>query len=276
MLVIACAHRGEEPVLAGSGGAGTVFVAGCNMRCRFCQNHQISQRAPRGAWARSAEELAAAFLALEREGCHNLEWVSPTQHLPELVEALRLARAAGLRLPLVYNSNGYERVEVLALLEDVVDVWLPDAKYASDELARQLSGTPGYVEVNRRALLEMWRQAGPLELDEQGLARRGTIVRHLVLPGHLADTRAVLAWLGRALGPEVSVSLMAQYHPAHESAELPPALRRTLTRREYALAVAALEEAGLVNGWVQERSSCGHFLPDFDRAEPFAQPEPRR
>jgi len=271
-LAIACAHQGEEPPLSGSGGAGTVFLCGCNMRCRFCQNHQISQRPTRAEWLSSTEALAERFLALERAGCAVLEWVSPTQHLPALCEALRLARARGLALPLVYNSNGYERRAIVELLEGIVDVWLPDAKYASEELARELSDTPGYVEVNRRALAAIWRQVGPLELDERGVAQRGLLIRHLVLPGQVRDTERVLRWIGETLGPTAWVSLMAQYHPAHRSARAPAGdpLARPLTRREYRRAVAALEEAGLELGWVQELASSARLLPDFDRHEPFA------
>jgi putative pyruvate formate lyase activating enzyme len=271
-VAIACSHRGEEPPLVGEGGAGTVFLTGCNLRCRFCQNHQISQRPAPARWLTSPEALAERFLALERQGCAVLEWVSPTQHLPSLCEALRLARGRGLSLPLVYNSNGYERTTVIELLDGIVDVWLPDAKYADDALARELSDAPDYVEVNRRALGAIARQVGPLELDARGVARRGLLIRHLVLPGHVADTERVLRWIGEALGPESWVSLMAQYYPAHELAG-PAAtgpLARPLTRREYRRAVEALATAGLELGWVQELSSCARFLPDFDRAEPFA------
>ncbi len=273
-VAIACAHRGEEPPLVGEGGAGTVFLAGCNLRCRFCQNHQISQRPARAAWRTTPEALAESFLALERAGCAVLEWVSPTQHLPALCEALRLARGRGLELPLVYNSNGFERSEVIELLDGIVDVWLPDAKYASEELALALSGVPGYVEANRLALRALARLAGPLELDERGVVRRGLLIRHLVLPGHVAETERVLRWIGEALGPSTWVSLMAQYHPAHELRGASGPLGRPLTRREYRRAVAALEAAGLELGWVQELSSCARFLPDFDRPEPFAERQP--
>jgi putative pyruvate formate lyase activating enzyme len=270
MLALACAHRGEEPALAGESGAGTIFVAGCGLRCRFCQNHQISQAPPRAEWARSEEQLCEEYLELTRQGCVNLEWVSPTQHLPALVGALARARAAGLDLPVVYNTNGYDRVEVLRLLDGIVDVYLPDAKYAQETLGRELSGAADYVTVNRAALVEMWRQVGALQLDERGLARRGLIVRHLVLPGELADTRQILQWLARELSPQVCVSLMAQYHPAHELAGASGPLGRPLTRREYDRAVDALLAAGLEEGWVQERSSCARFLPDFDLPDPFA------
>lgn len=270
VVAVSCPHPGEEPPLSGSAGAGTVFVGGCGLRCRFCQNFQISQSPPRPAWLRTEEQLCHEFLELERRGCHNLEWVSPTQHLPALVSALARARAIGLSLPVVYNSNGYDRLEVLRLLEGVVDVYLPDAKYGSDWLAAELSGCDDYVAVNRAALVEMWRQVGPLVLDERGLAQRGLIVRHLVLPGHIDNTRRVLGWLADHLSPRVSVSLMAQYHPAHLLVGDAGPLGRPLGRRDYQRAIEALLAAGLEEGWVQERSSCNRLLPDFERPDPFA------
>lgn len=272
MIAAACAHGGEEPVLSGIRGAGTVFIAGCNMQCGFCQNYQISQASPMSAWIKTPAEVARLFLQLEQQGCHNIEWVSPTQHLPALVEGLRLAREAGLRLPLVYNSNGYEKVSVLKLLEGIVDIYLPDAKYASAALSRRLSKTPDYVEINRLALQEMWRQVGPLQYDSQGLACRGLIIRHLVLPGFLANTIDTLTWIGNELSLQACISLMAQYYPAHlASAGLmsDKSLQRRLSRREYQKAIAALAAIGLENGWVQELSSHQYFVPDFNRSDPF-------
>ncbi len=270
-----CAHRGEEPALSGERGAGTVFLTGCTMRCGFCQNHQISHPpgAGRQEWSSSVEQLAFGFVELQRRGCHNIEWVSPTSHLPVLVEALALARERGLDLPLVYNTNGFDRATVLDLLDGVVDVYLPDVKYADEQLARQLSDTPSYVEVNRRALVKMWRQVGPLECDGEGLARRGMVVRHLVLPGLLQNTREVLGWIRAELGPEVWVSLMAQFYPAHrhrEASGLQGPSRR-LTRREHRLAVEALEQAGLDNGWIQELEAWKTYQPDFLARDPFEQ-----
>ena len=272
-----CSHLGEEPPLSGRGGAGTVFVAGCTMRCRFCQNHQISQPERLDpAWSRTPEQLARRFLELERAGSHNIEWVSPTQHLPGLVEALSLARRRGLSLPVVWNGNGYQRVSVLRLLEGIVDVYLPDAKYGERAAAAELSETPDYVEVSRRALLEMQRQVGPLEVDPAtGLARRGMIVRHLVLPGRLANTREVLTWIARELGRDTWVSLMAQYYPAHRAAAAgADGLGRRLGAREQRRALSALEAAGLENGWVQERVTAGTFRPDFTRGDRAFEPRP--
>jgi putative pyruvate formate lyase activating enzyme len=261
-----CSHRGEEPPLSGQRGAGTIFVVGCTMACRFCQNHQISQpeRLDPG-WRRAPEVLADRFLELQRAGSHNIEWVSPTQHLPGLVEALLLARRRGLSLPVVWNGNGYQRVSVLRLLEGIVDIYLPDAKYGDNATAAELSNTPDYVEVNRRALREMQRQVGSLELDPvTGIARRGLIIRHLVLPGRVANTREVLAWIARDLGRDTWISLMAQYYPAHRAAS---GLSRRLGARELRRALQALDDAGLENGWVQERVTARTFCPDFTRGD---------
>ena len=277
----ACAHHGEEPPLSGQGGAGTVFVAGCTMRCCFCQNHQISQPARlEPGWSRAPDRLARRLLSLQRAGCHNVEWVSPTQHLPALVEALLLARRRGLTLPVVFNCNGYQRTSVLELLSGIVDVYLPDAKYGDAALATRLSCTSDYVAVNRRALREMQRQVGPLELDAQtGLARRGLIVRHLVLPGQLSNTREVLSWIADALGRDTWVSLMAQYYPTHRTAVAngpprPAALLRRLGPRELRRAVATLEAAGLDNGWIQDRGRTRTSRPDFRRGDQAFEPGP--
>jgi len=280
-----CAHGGEEPPLSGCAGAGTIFVAGCTMQCCFCQNYQISQpERLETHWIVTPQQLAQRMLALQQAGCHNVEWVSPTQHLPSLVDALWLARGQGLTLPLVYNCNGYQRPELLRLLDGIVDVYLPDAKYASPDLARRLSATGDYVELNRRTLLEMQRQVGPLQLDGDGLAMRGLLVRHLVLPGELANTRAVLRWIAGALGVDTWVSVMAQYYPAHRARGGEPdrecgpgahighgALDRRLTPREHDLALDALELVGLENGWIQQRATGAAFCPDFRREDPFQQ-----
>ena len=177
---------------------------------------------------------------------------------------------------MVYNSSGYERVRVLRLLRGVVDLYLPDAKYSDPRLSRDLSGAADYVRINRRALQEMWSQAGPVRLDRQGGAVAGVLVRHMVLPGFLANTRGVLSWLSRALGQGVWISVMSQYAPLWVAPGEPPAsLKRRLTRREQALVLEMLEQEGLTQGWVQDRASWIHFLPDFSRARPF-KPEPAR
>ena len=200
----------------------------------------------------TVERLAEMMAELQQRGAHNVNLVTPTHFVPQILAALSLAVEMGLRLPLVYNSSGYESVEVLRLLDGVVDVWLPDAKYATDDVARRLSGFSRYVEHNRAALREMYRQVGDeLLLDGEGIAQRGLIIRHLVLPGGLAGTREVLHWIASELSPRVHVSLMGQYFPAYRAVGH-PLLGRKLTTEEYEDALAAFDEADLERGWRQE------------------------
>jgi len=242
-------HPGEEPPISGERGSGVVFFSHCTMSCSYCQNCRMSQE---GAGVqRSAADLAAMMSALADAGCHNLNLVSATQYVPAVLEALLLAARAGVSLPVVWNTSGYECALALELLDGVVDVYLADARYAADQAAAKYSDAPDYVAVNRSALREMKRQVGALELDDRGLARSGLIVRHLVLPNGVAGTEEVLGFVARELGPGVAVSLMAQYYPAHRAAALPEIARR-ITPEEWAAAVRALEASGIADGWVQE------------------------
>lgn len=243
-------HPWEEPPISGTRGSGTIFFSGCTGRCLFCQNYPISQLGVGNVV--TVERLAEMMLELQRRGAHNINLVTPTHFVPQLVAALPRAIERGLRLPLVYNSSGYESLEVLRLLDGVIDIWLPDAKYAADDIARRLSGFPHYVEHNRAALREMYRQVGDeLILDDEGIARRGLIIRHMVLPGGLAGTREVLNWIASELSPRVHVSLMAQYFPAHRAVGH-ALLGRKLTPEEYEEALAAFDVADLERGWRQE------------------------
>jgi putative pyruvate formate lyase activating enzyme len=246
-------HPWEEPPISGTRGSGTIFFSGCTGRCRFCQNYPISQY---GYGNRvSIERLAEMMLELQKRGCHNINFVTPTHFAPQILSAVEVAAANGLRVPLVYNTSGYERVETLRLLEGVVDVWLPDAKYASDKAAQRVSGFPHYVENNRAALREIYRQVGEaLVLDEEGVARRGMIVRHLVLPENLSETARVLRWIAVELSPRLHVSLMDQYFPAYKVLD-DPLLGRKITAEEYAAALDAFDAAGLDNGWMQEHET---------------------
>jgi len=247
-------HPWEEPPISGTRGSGTIFFSGCTGRCLFCQNYPISQLGVGNTV--SVQRLAEMMLELQDRGCHNINLVTPTHFVPQILAALELAIEGGLRLPLVYNTSGYERVETLQLLDGVVDIYLPDAKYADDETARRLSGFVRYVEANRAALKEMFRQVGDeLVLDGEGIARRGLIVRHLVLPEGLAGTGEVLRLIAENLSPHVHVSLMDQYFPAHKAVGH-PVLGRKITAEEYAEALRAFEEAGLTNGWMQEHEEC--------------------
>lgn len=243
-------HHWEEPPISGTRGSGAIFFSGCTGKCRFCQNYPISQLGH--GKAVSIERFAGMMLELQNRGCHNINFVTPTHFVPQILAAVDVAAGWGLHIPLVYNTSGYEQVETVRLLEGVIDIWLPDAKYTDDETALRQSGFPGYVAHNRAALREMHRQVGAaLLLDEHGLARRGMIVRHLVLPGGLADSAGVFAWLAAELSPDIHVSVMDQYFPAYRTLD-DPLLGRKITPAEYEAALAAYEAAGLHNGWQQE------------------------
>jgi len=234
-------HFGEEAPLVGRGGSGTVFFTGCNLRCLFCQNYEISQLMQ--GQAVSAETLAAMMLQLQERGCHNVNLVSPTHQVPAILAALLIAAERGLRLPLVYNTGGYDALETLGLLEGVVDIYMPDCKYADNQVALRLSGVMDYWDRNREAVAEMHRQVGDLVCDERGIAQRGLLVRHLVLPQGLAGTAEVMRFLA-SLSPRVYVNVMAQYRPCHRAREFPE-LDRPITQEEYRQAMAAAREAGL-------------------------------
>jgi putative pyruvate formate lyase activating enzyme len=234
-------HHGEEPPLSGRRGSGTIFFAWCSLRCDFCQNWAIS-RLGEGEEV-DAAELATMMLQLQALGCHNVNLVTPSHVVAQILEAVAIAAQAGLRIPLVYNTGGYDSPEALALLDGVVDIYMPDMKYGSSEVARCLSHVTGYVEVNRRAVKEMHRQVGDLALDEDGVALRGLLVRHLVLPGGLAGTEQVLAFLSE-LSPDTYLNLMTQYRPCFRASEL-PTLDRRPSAEEFRQAFAIADRLGL-------------------------------
>ena len=236
------AHFGEEDPLVGSGGSGTIFFAWCNLQCRFCQNAEISQLG-QGRKV-EPEELAAMMLALQQAGCHNINLVSPSHVVPQILAALLIAVEAGLWLPLVYNTGGYDALTTLALLDGVVDIYMPDMKYAENEPGQRFSGVPDYAQVNRDAVSEMHRQVGDLVLDAYGVARRGLLVRHLVLPEGLAGTAATTRFLAESVSPNTYLNIMAQYRPRFKAVSVPP-LDHPITGSEYAEAVRMAQDAGL-------------------------------
>jgi len=236
------AHHGEEDPLRGWDGSGTIFFALCNLRCQYCQNYDVSQF-PVGREVEPAE-LAAIMLDLQAAGCHNINLVSPSHVVPQILQALVIAADSGLRLPLVYNTGGYDSPEALALLEDVIDIYMPDMKYSDRLTARTLSKIGNYPAFNQTAVREMHRQVGDLVLDERGIALRGLLVRHLVLPGGLAGTETVLQFLAGDISPHTYLNLMDQYRPAYRAGQHPP-LDRPISRAEYQAAVAMAEAAGL-------------------------------
>ncbi len=248
-------HFGEEPPISGSNGSGTVFFSGCTLSCLFCQNHQISRRQDNPTMM-GAIELAEAFLSLQEQGAHNLNLVTPTPHLVVILKALALARDMGLNIPVVYNTSGYERLDTLKVLNGLIEIYLPDFKYFDEDIAAELSDAEDYPLVVRAALKEMLAQVGHLAVDEQGVAVKGLLVRHLVLPQGKADSPAVLKRLASLCTTDVWVSLMAQYTPMHKAATR-EGLNRPISRDEYEEALAALKKHGLNNGFIQELSSCG-------------------
>jgi putative pyruvate formate lyase activating enzyme len=241
-------HFGEEPPISGSNGSGTIFFTNCNLHCVFCQNYPISNL---GNGRNVTEEgLAKMMLELQEEGAHNINLVTPTHYVPQILEALGMAIGQGLHIPLVYNSGGYESIETLRLLDGIIDIYMPDAKYWSSELAERYSHAADYPEVNRSALKEMYRQVGDLTLDSHGIAIRGLLVRHLVLPGAVEDTKKILEFLAMEISPQVYISLMSQYHPCYNAFKYPD-LSRRLTTEEYDTARVYADHFGLTNGWCQ-------------------------
>ncbi len=243
-------HFGEEPVLSGTKGSGTIFLTNCTLRCVFCQNYPISQLGAGKEY--TVEEMADMMLELQEAGAHNINFVTPSHFIPQILKAILIAAEKGLSIPIVYNTSGYDAVDALRLLDGVVDIYLPDIKYSDNEVAKKLSRAKSYVEINRAALKEMHRQVGDLVVDENGIAVRGLIVRHLVLPNELAGTKEAMEFLAREISPNTVVSLMSQYFPAHKAYDFPE-IARTITAEEYLKAIKYMEEAGLKRGWIQER-----------------------
>ena len=248
-----CAHHGEEPVISGSRGSGTIFFSYCNLRCMFCQNYSISQLG-QGRVATKGE-IAKMMLALEERGCHNINLVTPTHVVPQILEALEIAVGLGLSIPLVYNCGGYESVETLELLDGIVDIYMPDMKYSNERNARRFSGVKDYPEANRAAVKEMHRQVGDLQIDERGVARRGLLIRHLVLPNGVAGTEGVVRFIAEEISRNTYLNVMAQYYPAHRAFKL-PALSRPLRNEEF------LEAVNIARG---------HGLERLDGARPMAR-----
>ena len=236
------AHHGEERPLRGWRGSGTMFFSWCNLRCIFCQNWEISQK---GIGAEvDAETLAGMMLQLQEQGCHNINLVTPSHVVAQILEAVLGAARQGLRLPLVYNTGGYDSPEALALLDGVVDVYMPDMKYGDSETARRYSRVRDYWEVNQAAVREMHRQVGELQLDADGVAQRGLLVRHLVLPEDLANSEKLLAFIAGEISPNTYVNVMGQYHPCYRASDVPP-LDRPITAEEYRRAREAAKRHGL-------------------------------
>lgn len=241
-------HNFEEPCISGKKGSGTVFFSNCNMNCVFCQNYEISQQG-KGKEI-SIEELADIFIKQQEKNVENINLVTPTSYVPQIIEAIKIARKNGLRLPIVYNTNGYEKVETLKMLEGYVDIYLPDFKYSDNELGKRLSKVDNYFEIVTEALEEMYRQTGKAVFNEEGIMQKGMIIRHLVLPNHILNSRRVLKWINENMH-DVYVSVMAQYFPTYKAKEIDD-INRKLTKEEYEQIENYLYRLDLENGYIQE------------------------
>ncbi len=258
----AFSHMWEEPCISGSRGSGTVFFSGCNLKCIFCQNHDISH----GGCGKeiTVEELAGLFLSLRDKGAHNINLVTPSHFTPAICEALNIAKPLGI--PVIYNTSAYDSIEGLKLVEGLVDIYLPDLKYINSEISMSYSGANDYFEKASNAILEMYRQVGAPTFDENGILQRGLIIRHLVLPGHANETLRILQWIAENLPKDVYVSLMSQYIPCHLACGH-SVLGRRLTKYEHEKVQKKFEKLGL-NGFVQERESASEqYIPDFKQTQ---------
>ena len=266
-----CDHHGEEPALSGTKGSGTIFFSHCNLRCVYCQNHQISQDFDPSSVQVDTGYLARIMLDLQDKlGCHNINLVSPSHYVPQITAAIYEAIPMGLKIPIVYNTNAYDAVSTLQMLDGIIDIYLPDIKYASNKYARKYSRSTNYVAFSRAAIREMYSQVGNLIMDASGIAQRGLIVRHLILPNNVAGSVDSLKWIANELSPETSLSIMAQYYPCHKAQE-ESLLSRKISLSEYGLVANALDTLGMENGWLQEMDSADNYLPDFENdGHPFA------
>ena len=260
-IALADLHFYEEPCISGKTGSGTVFFTGCNLSCKFCQNYKISQEF-------SGEEieidmLANKFLELQKKGANNINLVTAFAYVPQIIEALKIAKKQGLKIPIVYNSGGYENVETLKLLEGYIDVYLPDFKYAYNELGEGLSGVNNYFEIACEAIKEMKRQVGNPVFNEDGIIQKGLIIRHLVLPNHLQNSKKVLKWIRQNLGKDTYVSVMAQYFPTYKALETSD-VNRKLTVEEYEEIEEYLYSLNLSNGYMQDiEENEEKYVPNF-------------
>ena len=242
-------HNFEEPCVSGEKGSGTVFFSNCNLNCVFCQNYEISQLG-KGKEI-TIEDLANIFLKQQEKGVENINLVTPTSYVPQTIEAIKIAKKEGLNLPFIYNTNGYENIETIKMLEGYVDIYLPDLKYAENKLAKEYSKVDNYFEIATKAIKEMVKQVGIPKLDERGIMKKGVMVRHLVLPNNLENSKKVLKWLVKNLPKDIYISVMAQYFPTYKAKEIKE-INRNLTNEEWREIEDYIQYLGIENGYVQE------------------------
>ncbi len=236
-------HFGEENVLKGYNGSGTIFLTGCNLTCVYCQNYDISQNPDSGDEV-TAEELADIILYLQDKGCHNINFVSPTHVAPQIVDAVLIAKENGLSIPLVYNTGGYDSLKLIKLLDGIIDIYMPDVKYSDDAIALKYSGIKGYFTNMKKILKEMHRQVGDLLVDSEGIAYKGLLIRHLILPNNLAGSEKVLKFISEKISPNSYVNIMQQYYPTYKASNFTP-LNRRISQNEYLLAIKLAQKYNL-------------------------------
>jgi len=242
-------HLGEEPPISGTRGSGTIFFTSCSLRCIYCQNFPISQLG--NGLEVTTQDLAEMMISLQSRRCHNINFVTPTHFVPQILETLSFAWEMGFDLPLVYNTSGYDSIEALKLLEGIIDIYLPDMRYSDNQVARRLSSAEDYVEVNRKAVKEMYRQVGNLVMDEDGVAQKGLLIRHLILPNDLAGSKKTFRFIAKEISTKIHVSLMSQYFPSFKAKEV-VSINRKITSEECELTKESFFESGLSLGWMQE------------------------
>lgn len=248
-VALASIHKFEEPCISGGNGSGTVFFSNCNLSCEFCQNYEISQQ---GLGEEiSIERLAEIFIEQQDKGANNINLVSPTSYVVQIIEAIKIAKNNGLKIPIIYNTNGYENVETIKLLDGYIDVYLPDLKYAEDDLAKKYSKIENYFEVATAAIKEMSNQVGENEYDDKGIIKKGIIIRHLILPNHTENSKKVLKWINNNMPKNITVSVMAQYFPTYKAKNIED-INRKITRHEYQKIENYLYSLDLENGYIQE------------------------
>lgn len=261
-IALASLHYYEEPCISGKNGSGTVFFSNCNLNCLFCQNYKISQEG-KGREV-SIEELADIFLYQQKNGANNINLVTPTMYAYQIIEALKIAKSKGLIIPVIYNTNGYENVETIKALKGYIDVYLPDLKYYSNDICRKYSKIDNYFEIATSAIKEMCRQVGSAEFDENGIMKKGLIIRHLILPNHIQNTKHILKWIKENMPCDVYVSIMAQYFPTYKAKE-DELLNRKINKKEYKEVENYLYTLGLENGYMQDLGEHEEeYVPNFD------------
>lgn len=264
-IALASLHYYEEPCISGKEGSGTVFFTGCNLECQYCQNHEISQE-QKGKEI-SVKHLAEIFLSQQEKGANNINLVTPTSYVYHIIEALDIAKKDGLTVPIIYNTNGYERKETIQLLEGYVDIYLPDLKYYSDTLAKKYSKVDRYFEYATKAIQEMTKQVGKAVFDEKGMMKEGVMIRHLALPNHILNTKHILKWIKENMEEDIYVSVMAQYFPTYQ-AKQDELLNRKLTKKEYKEVEEYLYSLDIKNGYIQELGEHEEeYVPEFNLSE---------